>query len=152
VAELVAQVRQPGPPVGQRLGCGHVGHGELVLQALLGHLEAGRQVEDRLAVLDRDDPPRGERAAVAHPLDLVEDRHRRIAGAQEVGVQRVDVAGRVVDRPCRRHQRLAGHLAPEDALALLLWGDPSEEVHLDGLEIEHPDEVVDRRLRHAGPR
>ena len=36
----------------------------------------------------------GEAAAVADAVDLVEDRHRRVAGAQEVGVERVHLAAR----------------------------------------------------------
>jgi hypothetical protein len=58
----------------------------------------------------------GHRKIVAQAVDLVEDRHRRVAGAQEVGVQRVRGAALVLDRPGRGHQRLAGHLAAEDPL------------------------------------
>ena len=52
------------------------------------------------------DPAGGEGAPVADPLDVVDDRHGRVTGPQEVGVQRVqdelalddymhEVAGRV---------------------------------------------------------
>ena len=54
------------------------------------HLEARLEVEDGPAVLDGDDATGGERSAVADPVDLVEDRHGGVAGAEEVGVQRVD--------------------------------------------------------------
>ena len=74
-------------------GSGTSGIGCLVLEALLGHLEAGLQVEDGLAVLDGDHTSGGEGAAVADAVDLVEDRHVRVAGAEEVGVQRVDATG-----------------------------------------------------------
>ena len=83
------------------------------------HLEARLQVEDGPTVLDGHDSAGGERAAVADAVDLVEDRHRGIAGAQEVGVQRVHGAARL-DRPGRRDEGLAGHLAAEHALALLI--------------------------------
>ena len=44
---------------------------------------------DRPAVLTGHDPTGGERAPVADPLHVVDDRHRGVAGPQEVGVQRV---------------------------------------------------------------
>ena len=109
--------------VGERLRRRHViGHRQLVVEARLGIVEAGLQVEDRLAVLDRDDASRGETAAVADPIDLVHDRHHRISRPEEVGVQRVDEPLRF-DRAGRRHQRLTGDLTAEHALALLLRRD-----------------------------
>ena len=50
-----------------------------MLEAVLVLLKRGRQVEDRLAALDGDDPPRGERAAVADAIDVVDDRLRHVA-------------------------------------------------------------------------
>ena len=97
-----------------------VGHRQLVVEPGLGIVEAGLQVEDRLAVLDRDDAPRGEAAAVADPIDLVEDRHQRVTRPEEVGVQRVHEPVAVVDRAGRGHQRLTGDLAAEHPLALLV--------------------------------
>jgi hypothetical protein len=84
-------------------------------------MEARLQVEDRPTVLDRHDAASGEAATVAQPVDLVEDWHRRIAGEQEVGVQRVHHPRRVVDRSRRGHERLPGDLPAEHALALLVW-------------------------------
>jgi hypothetical protein len=132
----------PFPQVGQVLGGRDVRHVEGVLEARLFDLEAGGHVEYRLAVLDRHHPPRGERAAVTNAVDLVEDRRLGVAGAQEVGVQRVHVpiglnkfpavgasprAARAppsrwlgLERARGRHQRLPRHLAAEDALAILL--------------------------------
>ena len=109
-------------------------------------VEAGLQVEDRPAVLDGDDAAGGEAAAVADPVDLVEDRHRRVAGAQEVGVQRVDQAARLVDRAGRGDQRLPGHLAAEHPLAVLVGRAAAEDVDLDGLEVEQRHEIVERLL------
>ena len=130
--------------VGQGRRVGDVGrHRLLVVEARLGAVEPGLQVEDGLAVLDGDDPPGGEAPAVADAVDLVEDRHRRVARAQEVGVQRVHQAARVVDRACRGDQRLAGHLPAEHPLAALVGRDAPEDVDLDGLEVEQGDQVVE---------
>ena len=87
--------------------------------------------------------------AVADAVHLVEDRHGRVAGAQEVRVQRVHVAARL-HRASGGDERLAGHLAAEHALAVLVGGDAAEDVHLDGFEIEQVDQVVERV--HAGAR
>ena len=84
----------------QRLGVGRVGHRVLVLGAGLGDVERRRQVEDRAAVLDRDDAPGREAAAVADAVDVEDDRDARVAGPQEVRVQRVHVA--LVDGAARR--------------------------------------------------
>ena len=104
-------------------------------------------VEDGPAVLDGDDPPGGERAAVADAVHLVEDRDRRVAGAQEVRVQRVHPA--VLDGAPGRHEGLPGHLAAEDALALLVGLGAAEDVDLDGLEVEQVDEELQRRAHGA---
>ena len=42
-----------------------------------------------MAVLARGDAPRGEALAVAHAVDVVDDRHLGIARQQEIGVQRM---------------------------------------------------------------
>ena len=65
-------------------------------EAFLGDLEGGGEVEDLLTVLDGGDAAGGEALAVAGAVDLVEDRHGRIARADEVGVQ--GVADAVLDR------------------------------------------------------
>jgi hypothetical protein len=114
-------------------------------------VERRLQVEDGLAVLDGDDSSRRERATVADPVDLVEDRDRRVPGAQEVGVQRVDAA-RGIDRPGGGDERLAGDLAAEHALAVLVGLAPAEDVLLDLLEVEQVDELVERRSHAAAER
>jgi hypothetical protein len=134
---------------GQVLGRGDVGHLERVLEARLLDLEARRHVEDRLAVLDGDDAPRGERPPVADAIHLVEDRQLGIAGPQEIGVERVD-SPVGLDRACRGHQRLAGHLPAEDPLVVFVRRDAPEDVDLDRLEVEQLDQIVDGVLRHAG--
>ena len=77
--------------VGTFSGGGTSRHRVLVLEALLVLLERRGHVEDGGARLDRDDPPRGERAAVADAVDLVDDGLRHVPGPQEVRVQRVHV-------------------------------------------------------------
>ena len=66
----------------------------------------------------------------------------RVAGPQEVGVQRVDLAA--LHRAGRGHQCLPGHLAAEHALAVLVVRAAPEEVDLDGFEVEDPDDLVER--------
>ncbi len=92
---------------------------------VLVHVEARLQVEDRFPVLDRDDAARGERLAVADAVDLVQDRRVRVAGAQEVPVERVDVArrpdlGTVVDGASGSDECLPRDLSTEHALTLLV--------------------------------
>ena len=112
---------------------------------LAGRLKIG------LAVLDGHHPAGGEALAVADAVDLVEDRDGRVAGAQEVGVERVDGSARVVDRPGGRHQRLAGDLAAEHPLPVLVGRHAAEDVDLDGLEVEQGDQVVERTRAAQGP-
>ena len=138
---------------GQRLGVGHLGHGHLVDEGPSSWTwnDVG-QVEDGLAVLDGHHPAGGEGAAVADPVDLVEDGHVGVPGAQEVGVQRVHAAP--LDGAPRRHERLGRHLAPEHPLAVLVGAHAAEDVDLDGLDVEQLDEEVQRVAHHhilAGP-
>ncbi len=46
-------------------------------------------------------------------------------------------------RAGRGHQRLARHLAAEEALAVLVGRVAPEDVDLDRLEVEQPHQVVD---------
>ena len=91
-----------------------------MVRARLVLVEAGLEVEDRPAVLDRHDSAGREAAAVANAIDLVQDRQGRVARAQEVGVEGVHQPGVLVDRAGRGDERLTGHLAAEHALAVLV--------------------------------
>ena len=94
-------------------------------------------------MLDPDDATGDEGPAVAYAVDFVEDRNRRITRTQEVGVQRVhEELG--VDRSRRGDERLAGDLPAEHPLALDVGAPAPEDVLLDLLQVEEPDEVVDR--------
>ena len=109
-------------------------------------VEAGLQVEDRLAVLDRHDTTGREAAAVTDAVDLVQDRHGRIARAQEVRMQRVHEPAALVDRARGGDERLSGDLATEHALTVLVGRRAAEDVHFDRFEVEQSHEVVERLL------
>ena len=108
---------------------------------------SGLQVEDRLAVLDGDDAAGGERLAVADAVDLVEDRHGRVARAQEVGVQRVHA------RPSRSTVRAAATSAwpatwpPKTRWRFSSGARPRKMLTSIGFEVEEVDQVVER-ARH----
>ena len=68
-----------------------------------------------MAVLDRDDTSGRKTLAVANPVDLIDDRHLRIAAEQEIGVQRMRAPFRL-DGAARGYQRLADHLAAKNPL------------------------------------
>ena len=137
LADLVARAQAA-------VGAGRLGRLMLVRPALLRPLEGGGEVEDLPAVLDRDHPPGGEAAAVAGAVDLVDHRDRGVAGMDEVGVQRV--AGHALDRLVGRAQRLGDHVAAVDAhVVLVRLGHPAaEQVHLQTLDVEQVDQLLDQ--------
>ena len=109
----------------QGLRCGHLRHFHLVRQTLLLLVEGGCHGEDRLPVLDRHHAAGGKAAAVADAVDIVDDRHRGIAGAQEIAVQ--GMGGAAIDRAAGRDQRLTDHLPTEHALPAGLGATPRNE-------------------------
>ncbi len=123
------------------LGRRDLGHGELVLEPLLGVVERRLEVEDGTPVLNGHHAPRREGAAVADAVHFVEDGHGGVAGAQEVRVQGVHPS--VFDGSPSRHQRLAGDLTAEDALAFLVELGTPEDIDLNGLEVEQIDQEVE---------
>jgi hypothetical protein len=98
-------------------------------------MKRGHHGKDRPAVLDRFHAARRKAAAVADAIDLIDDRYLRIAGQNEVGVQRMDKTG--LDRACRRDERLADHLSAEDALPADLRAHAAIEVHFQPFEVEN---------------
>ena len=62
-------------------------------------------------------------------------------------MQRVHVA--LVDGAAGRDERLAGDLPAEHPLAVLVGAQPAEEVHLELLELQQIDQVVQRRAHRA---
>jgi hypothetical protein len=111
-----------------------------MLETLLRLHERGGEVEDLLAVLDGDHPPRGEAAAVPGPVHLEDDRHGGVARPDEITVQRV--ADAVFHRLIGGQQRLADHLAAEDAAGRVVRCRTAEEVHFDALELERLGQVL----------
>jgi hypothetical protein len=78
-----------------------------------------------------------------HGSDLVEDGYRRVAGTEEVRVERVHPP--VPDGAPGGHERLAGHLPTEDALTLLVRLDAAKDVLLDRFEVQQADEEFQGR-------
>ena len=142
---------QPGQPVRRpldHLRRRHVGHRVGVLESGFRAVEGRGQGEDGLAVLDRRDPAGGEGPPVSHPVDHVDERHRRIARPDEVRVQGVHrtVPGH---GPACRDQRLPGHLAAEHPLPALIRAAAAEDVHLDLFQVEELQEPVERLSHRA---
>ena len=126
---------------GNVFGLGHVGHRVAVFRSVFDHVERRGHVEDRPAVLDRDDAPRHEAAPVANAIDVEDDRRLGVAGTQEVGVERVHGYLRV-DRPAGGDERLREHLPTEHARPTLFEAHAAEQVHLEAFEVEHVDKIV----------
>ena len=120
-------------------GAGHVGHRVLVVQAVLGRLEARRHVEDRLALLHRDDAAGGEAAPFEIAHDAEDDREILVARPHEIGVERVRDLGRF-GRSLRRLQRLRDHLPAEHA---------ADAAGLAGAAIEIGVDLLDRQIDQA---
>ncbi|CAM5336582.1 hypothetical protein SHIRM173S_12016 [Streptomyces hirsutus] len=93
-------------------------------------------------MLDRDDPPGGEGAAVTDPVDGVDNGRAGVAGAQEVRVQGVGGPVRG-DGPPGGDQRLRGDLPAEDAGDDGEAGLAAEDVLLDLLEVEQIEEFLE---------
>ena len=99
-------------------------------------------------MLDRDDAARREAAAVTESVDVVDDRYARIAGSQEVRVERVHEP--VLHGATRSDQRLSGDLTAEHALAVLVGAEPPEQVDLELLQLQQLDQLVERTSHEAG--
>jgi hypothetical protein len=92
-------------------------------------------VEDLLAMLNGNDASARETRAVAAAIYFVDDRMVRIAGAQEIGVQRVHST--IVDRRIRGLQRLPEHLAAEDAAMAGIAALPFEAIRIELFELQN---------------
>ena len=95
-----------------------------------------------MAVLARGDAPRGEALAVAHAIDVVDDRNLGVARQQEIGVHGMRRAARSTVRtaatsacpitwpPNTRCQPTCGRAA-------------AEQVHVQWFEIENVEQILD---------
>ena len=124
--------------LGQVLGTGNGRHRILVLDAVAGNLERGGHVEDLLAMLDRRHPPGGEAAAVARPVDLIQNGHGRIARTNEITVQ--GVAGAPLNGLIGRQKRLGDHVASENTFAAVGRRAAAKQIDLDPLEGQQVDQ------------
>ena len=130
----------------QLLRSGHLRHLILVVEPGLGLVERGTHDEHRPAVLDARHPARREAAAVARPLDAVDDGNLGVAPQQEVGVERMGNP-LAVHRANGGHERLAQHLPAEHALPRLLRAAAAKQVILQPLQVQNGEEAVDRARR-----
>ena len=105
-------------------------------------------MEDLLAVLDRGHAAAGEAVAVAAAIDEVDDRRIEVAALQEVGVQRVRHL-RASPRCVGRAQRLAEHLAAEHLRGADVAARAAEQVILEPLELEQPEQLGEPRVHQA---
>ena len=120
----------------------------LVVPALFLHVERRREVEDLLAMLDRDDPPRGKAAPVAGAVDLIDHRDRRVTGTDEIGMQRM--AHPVRHRAIGGHQSLRDNMAAKDARGgFPARPDAAEQVDLKLFDIQQFKELAGH-IGHLG--
>jgi hypothetical protein len=84
--------RQRGADILQFFRLRNLGHVELMIESGFRNLERGSEIEDLLSMLDRHHAPSGETFAVAGTIHFIEDRNPRIAGTQEISVQRMTMA------------------------------------------------------------
>ena len=143
LGNLLEHVGRQLAHVGEAFGPRHLRHRRGMLEAFLGHLERRRHVEDRLAVLDRDDAAVAEALAVARDVDLVDDRRVDVAGDEEVRVQRVHLPA--LDGVARGRQRLTEHLPAEHARAAQVAALAAKDPILDALELEQLQEIGEDR-------
>ena len=119
----------------------HVRHFRLMLEARLVGMKRHQHGKDRMAVLARGDAPCGEALAVADAVDVVDDRNLGIARQQEIGVH--GMRRSCLHRAHGGDQRLADHLAAEHALPADLRGAAAEQIHVERLEVEKIEQVLD---------
>jgi len=94
-----------------------------------------------MAVLARGDPAGGKTFAVAHAVDVVDDRHFGVARQQEIGMHGMRRAAGI-DRAHRGDQRLADHLAAEYALPAHLRRAAAKQIQVQVLEIEDAQKLL----------
>ncbi len=90
-------------------------------------------------MLNGDDAPGGEAAAVADAVNLVDDGDCGVASAQEIGMERMGEA--LLHRAARRDQRLADHLPAEHALPADLRAQAPEQINLERLDVEDREQL-----------
>src|SRR5262249_32754502 len=118
----------------------YVGHLLLMIErASFLRVERHHDREDRVAVLDRGDAPRGVALAVAQALNLVDDRNLWIARQDEIAMDGIGQPS--LPGAAGRDHRLSDHLTAEYPLPARLRAVAAEQIHLERLEIEDGDQV-----------
>src|SRR5262245_37214201 len=94
-------------------------------------------------MLDRNHTARGEAAAVADAINLIDDGNLRVAAQQEICVK--GVRGPVLDifdGAAGGDQRLTDHLTAEYPLPPDLRRTPPKQIRLELLEIEDGKQIL----------
>ena len=125
-------------------------HRRLMLQPFFIALEGSFQRKDRLAVLDGDHPAGGEAAAVANPVDLVDDWQLGVAGPHEIAMQRMHVPVGL-HRALRGDERLGDGLAAEHALPVHLGTATTVKVVFQLLQVENGEKLLHGRRHLFAP-
>lgn len=115
----------------------------MVGTARLVVVEACLEVEDGTAMLNRNHSSGGEAPTIPDSVDLIQNRQLRVARAQEVRVERVDVTIRLIDGASGSDQRLASDLSAEDPHTVFICRGTPENIHLDRFQIEQRHEVIE---------
>ena len=115
----------------------------LELPAFPVDVERHQEAEDHLSVLQRVHVARGERTPVAIAVDAEDRRVVGASGPQEVAVERVQEAP-VGNREARSARGLCRDLAAvQVGEERLRWILRAEEVTIELLEVEEPQQVLD---------
>ena len=94
-------------------------------------------------MLDGDDAPRRETAAVANAVNLVDDRRLGIARQEKVSVKRMREPVLRFNCAAGCDERLANDLAAEHALPTVLRAAAAEQIVLQLLQIESGQKFFD---------
>ena len=112
-----------------------------MLEALLGLVKGHAGEEHDPAVLDRFHPPRGEAAAVADALHVVDDRLGGIARQQEVAVHGMGDAV-LGNRAHGGDQGLPQHLPAIHPLPTFFRPAASEQVLFERLQVQYREQMI----------
>ena len=118
----------------QALWPGYIRHFGFVEPALFCDLKRGGEVENLFAMLDGNNAARGEGAAIARMVDLIDDRDVRVAGANEIGMH--GMADTVFNRLIGGHHRLSDHLPAENALRGFVRRYAAKQVDFEALHLQ----------------
>jgi len=91
-------------------------------------------------MLNGDNAPIRKTAAIARPVNVIDDRRRHVPSAQEIGVQRV--CHPAVHRVLCGRQSLAEDLATENLWAAEVAAVATKYVVLDALKLQKRDQIL----------